>query len=170
MGEQKEKDKEREMKRRELRAKEDKEEKQKMDDDPFSKLPKDSMAGLQRMLEMAKDDPLHYLEDDAKERIIRGQKELRCDVCRAALEQVQSDVLSRPKSMRREYDILPILDAACDGGQDKSVPAYFGVEPPPLPPVWTDVYRPKLDKESQQYRLKPFPKKKAKKRAKWRSL
>lgn len=164
----KEQDKEREVKRRELRKKEDIEEAKRDEDNPFSKLPKDSMAGLQRMLEMAKDDPLHYMEEPAKVRIQQGQKELRCDVCRAALEQVHDDVMKRPKSMRREYDILPFADAACEGGKDVSVPAYFGVDPPPLPPAWTDKYRPKFDKKLNQYRLKRFPKKAAKKRGKWR--
>merc|ERR1712070_2337 len=78
--------------------------------------------------------------------------------------------MKRPKSMRAEFDILPFAEAACEGGQDLSVPAYFGVEPPPLPPAWTDKHRPRLDKKSNQYRLKRFPKKAAKKRAKWREL
>jgi len=167
---EKEKEKEREQKRRELRKKEDKVVAKAQEDDPFSKLPKDSMAGLQRMLEMAKDDPFAMMEEPAKLRIIQGQKDLRCEVCRVALEQVHSDVMKRPKSMRREYDILPFADAACEGGKDLSVPSYFGVEPPPLPPLFTDKYRPKLDKKLNRFTLKRFPKKAAKKRLKWRKL
>merc|ERR1712107_280407 len=52
----------------------------------------------------------------------------------------------------------------------KSVPAYFGVEPPPLPPPWTALHRPVLDTKAQKYRLKPFSKKAGKARQKWREL
>jgi len=166
----KEMEKERETKRRELRKKEDKDEEKAKAENPFESLPSDSKFGLQRMLEMARDDPLHYMEDDAKLRIQQGQRDLRCDVCRAALEHAHSEVMKRPRSMQREYDILPFVEGACEGGKDTSVPAYFGVEPPPLPPLWTDKYRPKLDKKQNQYALKRFPKKAAKKRAKWRAL
>lgn len=166
----KEKDKQREKERRELRKKEDAVEEKRKEDDPFSKLPKDSMAGLQRMLEMAKDDPLHYMEDDEKARIQKGAKDLQCDVCRVALQQVHDEVQQRPKSMRAESDILLSLDSACQGGKDLSVPSYFGVEPPPLPPLWTDKHRPKLDKNLNRYTLKRFPKKAAKLRRKWREL
>jgi len=160
----------REVKRRELRKKEDKQEEKAQEDNPFAKLPKDSMAGLQRMLEMAKDDPLHYMEEPAKLRIQQGVKELRCEVCRAALGQVLEDVMQRPKSMRAEFDILPFAEGACDGGPDKSVPSYFGIDPPSLAPVWADKFRPKLDKKSNKYILKGFPKKAGKKRAAWRKL
>jgi len=159
-----------EQKRRGMRAIEEKEEDKRKEDDPFSKLPKDSMAGLQRMLEMAKDDPLSMMEDAAKLRIKQGQKDLRCDVCRKALEQAHEDVMKRPKSMRREFDILPFAEGACEGGKDLSVPGYFGIEPPPLPPPWTDKYRQKLDKKTNKFTLKRFPKKAQKKRLKWREL
>jgi len=162
--------KELEIKRQAMRKIEDAEEEKRKEEDPFSKLPKDSMQGLQRMLEMAKDDPLAMMEDSAKVTIKKGQKDLRCDACKAALEQVRDDVLARPKSMRSEFDILPFAEAACEGGKDLSVPGYFGVEPPPLPPLWTDKYRPKLDKKTNLYTLKRFPKKAQKKRLKWREL
>merc|ERR1712178_51453 len=167
---EKEKAKEQEQKRRELRKKEDKEQEKIQEDNPFNKLPKDSMAGLQRMLEMAKDDPLNFMEDAAKLRIQQGQKDLRCDVCRAALEQVHNEVLKRPKSMRAEFDILPFVEGACEGGKDLSVPGYFGIDPPPLPPLWTDKYRQKLDKKTSKFTLKRFPKKAQKKRLDWRKL
>jgi len=167
---EKEKAKEQEQKKREMRKKEDKEQEKIQEDNPFNKLPKDSMAGLQRMLEMAKDDPLNFMEDAAKLRVQQGQKDLRCDVCRAALEQVRDDVSKRPKSMRAEFDILPFVEGACEGGKDLSVPGYFGIDPPPLPPLWTDKYRQKLDKKSNKYTLKRFPKKAQKKRLKWRKL
>merc|ERR1719491_2311565 len=110
------------------------------------------------MLEQARDDPLHYLEDDAKERVQEARAALRCDVCRMVLEEIHREVSKRPKSMQREYDILPFAESACQGGKDLSVPNYFGVEAPPLPPVWTDRYRPQLDKQTQFYKLKRFPK------------
>merc|ERR1740117_2080084 len=72
--------------------------------------------------------------------------------------------------MRAEFDILPFAEEACEGGKDKSVPSYFGVEPPPLAPLWTDFVRPKLDKKSNLWTLKKFPKKAAKKRKAWRKL
>lgn len=162
--------KELEEKRRAARKIEDAEEDKRKEEDPFSKLPKDSMAGLQRMLEMAKDDPLNMMEDDVKLKIKKGQKDLRCGVCRVALEQAHSDVLKRPKSMRSEFDILPFVEGACEGGKDLSVPGYFGVEPPPLSPPWTDNFRPKLDKKLNKFILKRFPKKAQKKRLKWREL
>lgn len=167
---EKEQEKQRRTKRKELRAKEDQAENQKKEGDPLENLPEDSKFGLQRLLEMAKDDPLHYMEDDAKERIVRGRAEIRCDVCRAVIEDVHRQVSKRPKSMQREYDILPFADGACEGGRDLSVPNYFGVEPPPLPPAWTDRYRPRVEKQTQRFRLKPFPKKAAKKRRQWRDL
>lgn len=161
---------ERQKKREALAKKEEKKEKKRLKDDPMEALPADSKAGLQRLLEMAKDDPFHYMEDAAKQRVNEGRKDLRCDVCHAAIAQVHSEVMQRPESMRREYDILPFIDGACEGGRDLSVPAYFGVEPPPLPPTWTDLYRPKLNKKTGKYELKPFPKAAAKKRRKWRQL
>merc|ERR1712048_481812 len=139
-----------------------------MGGDPFKSLPEDSKFGLQRMLEMAKDDPFHYMEEDAKQRVQQARADLRCDVCKTVMEEVHSHVSKRPKSMQREYDILPLFEGACEGGKDLSVPNYFGVEPPPLPPVWTDRYRPKLNKKAKKYELKPFPKKGKKERDKWR--
>lgn len=167
---EKEHEKQRRNKRQELSAKEDLAENQKKKEDPFENLPEDSKFGLQRLLEMAKDDPLHYMEDDAKQRIVRGRAEIQCDVCRAVIEDVHRQVSKRPKSMQREHDILPFADGACEGGKDLSVPNYFGIEPPPLPPAWTDRYRPRVDKKTQEFRLKPFPKKAAKKRQQWRNL
>lgn len=166
----KEKSKEQEQKRREMRKIEDKEEAKREEDNPFKNLPKDSMAGMQRMLEMSRDDPLGFMEESAKLRIQQGQKDLRCGVCRAALEQVHEDVAKRPKSMRAEFDILPFAETMCEGGKDLSVPGYFGIEPPPLPPLWTDKYRAKLNKKSNKFQLKSFPKKAAKKRRAWRKL
>nr|ABI14317.1 unknown [Pfiesteria piscicida] len=138
------------------------------DQDPFSALPEDSKFGLQRMLELARDDPLHYLEHDAKERIRQARADLRCEVCYTMLEEVYREVAKRPKTLRREYDILPFVEGVCDGGKDLSVPSYFGVEPPPLPPVWSDIVRPQLNKKSMKYRLRPFSKKAGKTRKEWR--
>lgn len=149
---------------------EDKKEAKAKEDDPFKSLPEDSKFGLQRMLEMAKDDPLHYMEDDAKERIRQGRADLRCPVCRTVLEEMHASVAKRPKSMQREYDILPFAEGACEGGKDFSVPNYFGVEPPPLPPVWTDRVRTHLAKKSKRWVLRQFPKKAAKARRAWREL
>mmetsp|Transcript_18484 Transcript_18484/g.34365 ORF Transcript_18484/g.34365 Transcript_18484/m.34365 type:complete len:474 (-) Transcript_18484:83-1504(-) len=167
---EREQEKQRAKKRLELRKAEEAKEAKIKEENPLEKLPEDSKFGLSRMLEMAKDDPLHYMEEPAKERIVKAQKELRCDVCFAAVEQVHSELVKRPKSMQREYDILPFADGACEGGKDLSVPAYFGIDPPPLPPLWTDRYRPKLDKKSNKYILKPISKKAGKKRQKWRAL
>lgn len=162
--------KDREVTRRELRKKEDQLEAKRQEDNPFDKLPEDSKFGLQRMLEMAKDDPFHYMEDDAKARVTKARADLRCDVCRAVIEDIAEQVSKRPKSMQREYDILPLAEGACEGGRDLSVPNYFGVEPPPLPALWTDRHRQHLDKTSGKYRLKHFPKKAAKRRREWRAL
>merc|ERR1712232_1173685 len=167
---QKEQDKQRAKKRRELGSIEDKIEEKRKEDNPFEKLPEDSKLGLQRMLEMAKDDPFHYMEDDARQRVSKAKAELRCDVCRVVMEDLYDQVIKKPKSMQREYDILPLVDGACEGGKDLSVPNYFGVEPPPLPPLWTDRYRPQLSKKTKRYRLKRMPKKQAKLRQKWRAL
>lgn len=167
---EREKEKVREAKRKELRAEEDKREAKIREENPFDKLPKDSQAGLMRMLEQARDDPLHYMEDSAQARIKQGQKDLVCDVCYAAIEQVHSEVAKRPKSMQREYDILSFADGVCEGGKDLSVPPYFGIDPPPLPPLWTDRYRPKLHKKSNKYILKSIGKKASKKRNAWRAL
>eukprot|EP00404_Azadinium_spinosum_P059253 CAMPEP_0180703908 /NCGR_PEP_ID=MMETSP1038_2-20121128/6876_1 /TAXON_ID=632150 /ORGANISM="Azadinium spinosum, Strain 3D9" /LENGTH=453 /DNA_ID=CAMNT_0022735711 /DNA_START=1 /DNA_END=1358 /DNA_ORIENTATION=+ len=167
----KEQEKHRQQKRAAMMEAEEKTLKKQKEADPMSALPEDSKFGLQRMLEMAKDDPLHYMEDDAKERIQhKSRSDLRCDVCRAVLDEVHQIVAKRPKSMRREYDILPFMEGACEGGKDLSVPNYFGVEPPPLPPVWTDRYRPRLEKKSGRWALRRFPKKAAKARRKWREL
>lgn len=74
----------------------------------------------------------------------------------------------RPRGLRREHDLLKLFEAGCDGGRDLSVPTYFGVEPPPLPPAWTDRYRPRL--REKRYALKPAAKKAARARAQWRAL
>jgi len=168
--EEKDKAKNRDGQRRTIAAKEEKELAKQIKDDPMSQLPEDSKLGLQRMLEMAVDDPLHYIEDDARKRILKAQKELHCDVCRVVLEDAHVQTMQKASSLRSEHDILGILDGACAGGKDKSIPAYFGVEPPPLPPVWTDRWRPTLDKTSKLYRLKAFPSKAAKRRRAWREL
>lgn len=172
--EQKKKEKEAErarLKQREAMInKQETEEKKDKEKDPFSSLPEDSKFGLQRMLEMARDDPLHYMEDDAKERVQKARAELRCEVCRVALEEAHGEVMKRPKSMRSESDILSIVEGACSGGADLSVPSYFGVEPPPLPPVWTDSIRPQVQKKSGRYTLKPYAKKAGKERRKWRQM
>ena len=167
----KEKEEKERLKKREAMAKvADLAEEKKTADDPFKSLPEDSKFGLQRMLEMARDDPFHYMEDDAKERVRKAQGDLRCDVCRAVIAEVHREVAKKPKSLQREYDILPLFDGACDGGRDLSLPAYFGVEPPPLPPVWTDRLRPHMKKKSNIWALRSFPEKAAKARRKWRKL
>lgn len=167
---QKEQERQRSQRRQELRAEEDKEEQKRKKANPLDSIPEDSQAGLTRMLEIARDDPLHYFEDSARQRIRKAQAELRCDVCRAAIESVHMEVANRPKSRRREHDILPLMEGACDGGPDLSLPNYFGVEPPPLPPSWTDRYRPQLKKKTGRYGLGRFSKKAAKARRKWREL
>jgi len=167
---EKEKERQRQQKRKELLKKEDEMVSKAKEEDPLKNLPEDSKLGLQRMLEMAKDDPMHYMEESAKQRVQQARADLRCDVCRAVLEELHSQVSKRPKSQRSESDILPFAEEVCDGGKDLSVPNYFGVEPPPLPPVWTDRVRPTLDKKSKQWVLKKFPKKAAKERRKWREL
>merc|ERR1719221_1029037 len=97
--------------------KQEEEEAAQKEKDPFSNLPEDSKFGLQRMLEMARDDPLHYLEDDAKERIQKARSDLLCDVCRVVFDEVYQVVMKQPKSMRREYDILPHMEGVCEGGK-----------------------------------------------------
>ena len=91
--EEQKKDKE----RAKIKAKLDKEEEIREEkirkENPFEGLPEDSKFGLQRMLEMAKDDPLHYMEEPAKLRIHAARKDLRCDVCHAILEDVHHQVL-----------------------------------------------------------------------------
>merc|ERR1712176_1638431 len=109
------KEEERRLKREQMIREDDKKEAKQKDEDPFKSLPEDSKFGLQRMLEMARDDPLHYMEDDAKERIRQARQDLRCDVCRTVLEEVNVSVDKKPKSMRAEYDILPLAEGACDG-------------------------------------------------------
>lgn len=172
--EKKKKDQKKEQERRQKREamikEDDKKEAAAKEEDPFKSLPEDSKFGLQRMLEMARDDPLHYMEDDGKERIRVARQDLRCDVCRAVLEDVNAAVAKRPKTMQREFDILPFSEGACDGGKDLSVPSYFGVEPPPLPPVWTDSVRPHLSKKLKRWTLRPMSKKLGKERRKWRDL
>eukprot|EP00445_Apocalathium_hangoei_P024213 CAMPEP_0203926580 /NCGR_PEP_ID=MMETSP0359-20131031/66103_1 /ASSEMBLY_ACC=CAM_ASM_000338 /TAXON_ID=268821 /ORGANISM="Scrippsiella Hangoei, Strain SHTV-5" /LENGTH=481 /DNA_ID=CAMNT_0050855213 /DNA_START=1 /DNA_END=1446 /DNA_ORIENTATION=+ len=163
-----EKEKGRQKVREAMVKKQEQEEAKQKEKDPFAALPEDSKFGLQRMLEMARDDPLHYMEDDAKERVRKARLELRCDVCRTVFEDVYSQVSSKPRALQREYDILPFMEGACEGGKDLSVPSYFGVEPPPLPPAWTDAVRPQLQKTPNAYALRPFGKKAAKKRSKWR--
>lgn len=163
-------EKERLQKRAKMVEKQEKQIEKERKDDPMSALPEDSKLGLQRMLEMARDDPLHYMEDDAKTRIQKARADLQCDVCHAVLQDTYSEVSKLPKSLRSEHDILTLVEKGCEGGADHSVPSYFGVEPPPLPPLWTDRLRPKLDKKANRYKLGPFPKKAAKQRNKWRKL
>ena len=153
-----------------MARKEEAQEEKRKKDDPMSSLPEDSKFGIQRMLEMARDDPLHYMDEATKDRVRTARADLRCDVCNKVLEETMSEVMPKPKSMRSEHDILSILESACDGGPDLSIPNYFGVEPPPLPAEWTDRWRPRLDKKSNQYVLKAAPKKSRHKRNKWRSL
>eukprot|EP00440_Ansanella_granifera_P009357 gb/GFBE01010140.1/.p1 GENE.gb/GFBE01010140.1/~~gb/GFBE01010140.1/.p1 ORF type:complete len:444 (+),score=115.33 gb/GFBE01010140.1/:1-1332(+) len=172
--ERQKKEQAKEKQRLETRAKmvekQEKQEAQRKKDDPLSSLPEDSRLGIQRMLEMARDDPLHYMDDDAKERIRKARADLRCDVCQRVLDEAHQAVSPRPKSLRSEHDILSVVEKMCEGGQDLSVPSYFGVEPPPLPPEWTDRWRPKLDKKAGRYALKAIGKKAAKERQKWRKL
>lgn len=163
-------ERQRQKKRAELIKKEEQKEAKEREQDPFKNLPEDSKFGLQRMLELAKDDPLHYMEDDAKVRVHQARADLRCDVCRTVIDDVYSQVSKQPKSMRREYDILPLIESACEGGKDLSVPSYFGVEAPPLPPIWTDRVRPQLSKTTKRWALKKFPKRAAKARQTWREL
>eukprot|EP00931_Biecheleriopsis_adriatica_P081568 TRINITY_DN54916_c0_g1_i1.p1 TRINITY_DN54916_c0_g1~~TRINITY_DN54916_c0_g1_i1.p1 ORF type:complete len:449 (-),score=118.01 TRINITY_DN54916_c0_g1_i1:53-1399(-) len=165
---EKAKEKERLDKRNKMVNKQEAEEEKEKKKDPMSALPEDSKFGIQRMLEMARDDPLHYLDDDAKDRIRKARSDLRCSVCHRVLSEAHAQVAKRPKSLQSEHDLLTVLETSCEGGKDLSVPSYFGVEPPPLPPEWTDHWRPKLDKKSGRYVLKPFPKKAGKVRQKWR--
>mmetsp|Transcript_61969 Transcript_61969/g.135522 ORF Transcript_61969/g.135522 Transcript_61969/m.135522 type:complete len:469 (-) Transcript_61969:19-1425(-) len=137
-------------------------------EDPLSSLPEDSRLGLQRMLEMARDDPLQYMDEDAQQRIGQGRSELKCDVCLIVLEDVERELASRPRSMQSETDILPMLEGVCEGDKDLSVPSYFGVEPPRLPALWADSVRPIQDKKTGRFSLGPFGKKAAKARRKWR--
>merc|ERR1719444_543367 len=90
--------------------------------DIFKNLPEDSKLGIQRMLELAKDDPLHYMDKDAQERVHKARVDLRCSVCQTVIEYVYDRVSQQPKSMRREYDIIPFVEGACEGGKDLSVP------------------------------------------------
>ena len=136
-------------------------------DDPMSSLPEDSKFGIQRMLEMARDDPLHYMDEEGKERVQKARRDLRCEVCSTLLEEASKGLSERPKSLQGEHEILMTMEKLCEGGPDLSIPSYFGVEPPALPPEWTDRWRPRLAKTGL-YTLKPFQK--AKKRQKWRKL
>lgn len=165
---EKEKERARRKEREAILSKQEMELEKAQKDDPMSSLPEDSKFGLQRMLEMARDDPLHYMEDDAKARVLQGRSDLRCGVCLETVRYVHDLVAKRPKSMRAELDILAFSESVCEGPKDLSVPSYFGIEPPPLPPVWTDVVRPHLDKASKRWVLKPYGKKAGKKRRKWR--
>lgn len=144
-----------------------KEEAKRMKEDPLSSLPEDSKFGIQRMLEMARDDPFHYMDDEAKLRVQKARTDLRCGVCRRVLQESFDVVSSKPRSMQSEHDILAVLERMCEGGPDLSIPSYFGVDPPPLPPDWTDRWRPKLDKAGR-YSLRPWPKKGKKARQAWR--
>jgi len=138
--------------------------------DMFKNLPEDSKLGIQRMLELAKDDPLHYMDSGAQERVHKARVDLRCSVCQTVLGHVHGRVSQQPKSMRREYDIMPFVEGVCEGGKDLSVPNYFGVEPPPLPALWTDHVRPRFSKKNKRWDLGKFPRKAAKERQKWRKL
>lgn len=166
---EKAKEKERQQKRREMMKKEDEREAARSKDDPLKALPESSKLGLQQMLEAAKNDPLQYMDDEAKQRIQQARTDLRCEVCRVVFDEVHNDVLKRPKAMQREHDILPFMEAACTGGEDLSLPNYFGIEPPPLPPLWTDKYRPHFAKKTKHFVLRKF-KKGADARKKWRTL
>jgi len=163
-----------ERQRQKERARLSKAEKKRQDahtkDDMFKNLPEDSKFGIQRMLELAKDDPLHYMDSDAQERVHKARVDLRCSVCQTVLEHVHGRVSQQPKSMRREYDIMPFVEGVCEGGKDFSVPNYFGVEPPPLPALWTDLVRPRFSKKSKRWNVAKFPPKAAKERQKWRKL
>ncbi|CAJ1397657.1 unnamed protein product [Effrenium voratum] len=161
------KEKERLKQRAKMAQEEAKEEAKRMKEDPLSSLPEDSKFGIQRMLEMARDDPFHYMDDEAKLRVQKARTDLRCGVCRRVLQESFDVVSSKPRSMQSEHDILAVLERMCEGGPDLSIPSYFGVDPPPLPPDWTDRWRPKLDKAGR-YSLRPWPKKGKKARQAWR--
>ena len=150
--------------RKMLSEAEKKEEEQKKED-LMSSLPEDSKFGLQRMLELARDDPLHYMEDDAKERVRQGVVDLRCAVCNVVLQEAFQSLRERPKSLQSEHEMLNSMEKSCEGGPDLSIPSYFGIEPPRLPPTWTDRYRP--SKKEGRYVLRPY---KSSKRQKWRRL
>merc|ERR1712008_14226 len=167
---QKAMERQRQQERARLNKAEEKREAADREKDIFKNLPEDSKLGIQRMLELAKDDPLHYMDSDAQERVHKARVDLRCSVCQTVLEYVHGRVSQQPKSMRREYDIMPFMEGACDGGKDLSVPNYFGVEPPPLPALWTDRVRPHFSKKSKPWDLSKFPRKSAKERQKWRKL
>ena len=147
----------------------EKKEEEKRKEDPMSSLPEDSKFGIQRMLEMARDDPLHYMDEEAQERVHKARSDLRCSVCGTVLEEAFNMVAKRPKSLQSEHDVLTVMEGMCSGGPDLSIPNYFGVDPPPLAAVWTDRWRPKFDKKVGHYTLKPFGKG-AKARQKWRKL
>jgi len=168
--EERKREQERQKKRRELQRLEEKAEQKEKENDPLASLPDENRFGFQRLLEEAKQDPLGMLDHSAQQRIQEGRTELHCSVCAALLEHIRQEVLKRPKSLRREYDILPLVEAGCEGGPDLSVPAYFGVEPNPLPPEWTDRYRPKRLKDGGMLTLDTIRKKAAKKRQRWRDL
>ncbi|CAK0844309.1 unnamed protein product [Prorocentrum cordatum] len=125
--------------------------------DPFAGLPQESQLGLQQLLQQARDDPMAMMDEEAKRKVNKARVDLRCDVCRAVLGEVHQEVQKRPKTMRSETDMLPLFEGACEGGKDLSVPAYFGIEPPPLAPVWTDRVRPYLTKKTKRWTLRPFP-------------
>ncbi|CAL1132968.1 unnamed protein product [Cladocopium goreaui] len=163
------KEKERLKKRMKMAEEAEKKEQEKRKEDPMSSLPEDSKFGIQRMLEMARDDPLHYMDEEAQERVHKARGDLRCPVCSKVLEEAFNVLSTRPKSLQSEHDILTVMEKMCTGGPDLSMPSYFGVEPPPLAAEWTDRWRPKLDKKSGRYSLKPFGKG-AKGRQKWRKL
>jgi len=163
------KEKERLKKRMKMAEEAEKKEEEKRKEDPMSSLPEDSKFGIQRMLEMARDDPLHYMDEEAQERVHKARSDLRCSVCSTVLEEAFNVVGKRPKSLQSEHDVLTVMEGMCSGGPDLSIPNYFGVDPPPLPAVWTDRWRPKFDKKVGHYTLKPFGKG-AKARQKWRKL
>ncbi|CAK9077108.1 unnamed protein product [Durusdinium trenchii] len=139
---QKAKEKERLKQRMKMAEEAERKEAEQRKDDPMSSLPEDSKLGIQRMLEMARDDPLHYLEDDAKERVQKARHDLRCSVCGTILQDAFQTLKARPKSLQSEHEILTIMEKICEGGADRSLPSYFGIDPPPLPPRWTDHWRP----------------------------
>lgn len=124
---------------------------------------------MQQMLEFARDNPLHLMNDSEKQRVMKGRHELRCGVCHAIFETVHSQVSARSKTERREHDILHLFEDICEGEPDLSVPNYFNVEPPRLPPQWTDVYRPFLNRDTKRHHLRGIPKAAAKKRQEWRA-
>merc|ERR1740121_2281611 len=109
------------------------------------------------------------MDEEVKKKVNKARADLRCDVCRAVLGEVHQEVQKKPRTMRSETDMLPLFEGACEGGKDLSVPAYFGIEPPPLAPVWTDQVSPHLTKKTKRWVLRPFSSKKAaKKRQAWR--